>query len=134
VARTTAWPPPSRPPSTKPTGGNPLLVRRLAVGLRERGVPFSADRAGEIGRAGPEIIADTVGAAMARLGSEAAALARAVAILDDEAPLAVAGPLAGLRPAPPPRRPTSSCAPGSRGRGVRCASSTRSSATRCWHR
>ena len=80
------------------TGGNPLLVRRLADGLRERAVPFTAERAGEIARTGPDIVAGAVGAAMARLGREPIALARAVAILGDEAPLAVAGPLAGLPP------------------------------------
>jgi DNA-binding CsgD family transcriptional regulator len=78
------------------TGGNPLLVRRLADGLRERGVGFSAERTGEIASAGPNVVAGAVGAAMARLGSDAVALARAVAVLGDQAPLAVAGPLAGL--------------------------------------
>jgi DNA-binding CsgD family transcriptional regulator len=78
------------------TRGNPLLVRRLADGLHERGVPFSAEGAREIARIGPDIVAGPVGAAMARLGTAAVALARAVAILGDEAPLAVAGPLAAL--------------------------------------
>jgi DNA-binding CsgD family transcriptional regulator len=80
------------------TGGNPLLVRRLADGLRERGVPFTDAGAGEIASAGPDVVAGAVGAAMARLGREPVALARAVAILGDEAPLALAAPLAGLAP------------------------------------
>jgi DNA-binding CsgD family transcriptional regulator len=76
------------------TGGNPLLVRRLADGLRERGVGYTDP--GAIAAAGPEVVSGAVAAAMARLGHEPVALARAVAILGDEAPVAVAAPLAGL--------------------------------------
>jgi DNA-binding CsgD family transcriptional regulator/tetratricopeptide (TPR) repeat protein len=80
------------------TGGNPLLVRRLADGLRERGVPFTETGADEIASAGPDVVAGAVAVAMARLGREPVELARAVAILGDEAPLALAAPLAGLAP------------------------------------
>jgi hypothetical protein len=78
------------------TGGNPLLVRRIAVGLRDRGVPFSEAGIAELGRVGPEVVAGAVDAAMARLGSEETALARAVAVLGDEAPLSLAAALADV--------------------------------------
>jgi DNA-binding CsgD family transcriptional regulator len=78
------------------TGGNPLLVRRLAEGLRRRGVPFTGAGVAELGRTGPDMVSGAVAAAMARVGGEPVRLARAVAILGDDAPLAVAAPLAGL--------------------------------------
>jgi len=78
------------------TGGNPLLVRRLAVGLRERGVPFTEAGVRAIATAGPDAVAGAVAAAMARLGGAPVALACAVAVLGEEAPLAIAAPLAEL--------------------------------------
>ena len=78
------------------TGGNPLLVRRLAVGLRDRGVPFSEAGIAELGRIGPDVVAGAVDAAMARVGGEETSLARAVAVLGDNAPLAVAAALADV--------------------------------------
>jgi DNA-binding CsgD family transcriptional regulator len=78
------------------TGGNPLLVRRLGDGLREHGVPFTRAGVAELARSGPDVVSGTVTAAMERLGREPVALARAVAILGDDAPLALAAALAGL--------------------------------------
>ena len=114
------------------TGGNPLLVRRLAVGLREHGVPFTEAGAGAIAAAGPEAVAGAVAAAMARLGGR-----------PRRARLRRGGPRRrgaarrrrparrALRRTPRRRPPTSSCARASSKTAGRCASSTRSCATRC---
>lgn len=76
------------------TGGNPLLIRRLAQGLRERGI----DGAGEadataVAALGPYAVAGAVGATLARLGDGPVRLAQAVAVLG-EAPLITAARLA----------------------------------------
>jgi DNA-binding CsgD family transcriptional regulator len=76
------------------TGGNPLLVRRLGSGLRERGVPFTDAGVPEIGRLGGDVIGGAVDAALARLGPRAAGVARAVAVLGGDAPLTVVAALA----------------------------------------
>jgi DNA-binding CsgD family transcriptional regulator len=70
------------------TGGNPLLIRRLADGLRVRDVDAVA-------RLGPYAIADAVGATVARLGEGPSRLAEAVAVLE-RAPLITAAQLAGI--------------------------------------
>ena len=71
------------------TGGNPLLVRRLAEGLGELDDPAAvADR-------GPELVAREVNRTLARLGGGSDRLARAVAVLD-RAPLRTAAQLAGI--------------------------------------
>jgi predicted ATPase len=78
------------------TGGNPLLLHRLALGLRERGI--GGGREGDamaVTRLGPYAVADVVGATLARLGREPACLAHAVAVLE-RAPLATAARLAGV--------------------------------------
>ena len=80
------------------TGGNPLLVRRLATGLGARGVSLSSAGVPERQRFGPAVVADAVAVSLARVGAEGTSLARAVAVLG-EAPLAVAAALAGM-PAP----------------------------------
>jgi ATP/maltotriose-dependent transcriptional regulator MalT len=73
------------------TGGNPLLIRRLAEGLRERGV----EDAEGVTRLGPYVVAEAVGASLARLGEGPARLADAAAVLE-RAPLITAARLAGL--------------------------------------
>jgi DNA-binding CsgD family transcriptional regulator len=73
------------------TGGNPLLIRRLADGLRERGV----EDAEGVTRLGPYVVAEAVGASLARLGEGPARLADAVAVLE-RAPLITAARLAGI--------------------------------------
>jgi hypothetical protein len=57
------------------TGGNPLLIRRPAEGLRERGV----DDAEGMARLGPYAVADAVGATLTRVCERPARLAAAVA-------------------------------------------------------
>ena len=110
------------------TGGNPLLVRRLADGLlHERG---AAD-AEAVTRLGPYVVADAVAASLARLGDGPGALARAVAVLET-APLATAARLAGSAPTSPRRSASSSCGPGSCATHGHCASSTRLCATPSW--
>ncbi len=73
------------------TGGNPLLVRRLAAELPRDG--DGTAHAELVARVGPDALAGVVGATIARLGEEPARLARAVAVLD-RAPLAMAARLA----------------------------------------
>jgi tetratricopeptide (TPR) repeat protein len=77
------------------TGGNPLLVRRLAEGL---GDGDGADPAELVARVGPDALAVAVGDAIARLGEGPRDLAAAVAVLDT-APLVAAARLAGQEPA-----------------------------------
>ena len=80
------------------TGGNPLLIRRLAEGLHERGVDGAGDvDAAAVTRLGPYAVAGAVGATLARLGDAPARLARGVAVLE-RAPLITAARLAGLDP------------------------------------
>lgn len=75
------------------TGGNPFLLDELLVALADAdGEALEADAVGELG---PERIAATVLARAGRLGSEAEALLRAVAVLDDAA-LADVAALAGV--------------------------------------
>ncbi len=51
------------------TGGNPLLIHRLAEGLRERGIGGDGDLDAEaVTRLGPYAVAGAVGATLARLG------------------------------------------------------------------
>ena len=66
-------------------------------------MPFSEAAVRELGEIGPDVVADAVGAAMARLGGDATALARAVAVLGAEAPLAVAAGLAEMEAEPAAR-------------------------------
>ena len=72
------------------TGGNPLLVRRLADGLGD-------DDPAAVGRDGPYAVAGAVGATLARLGDGPARLARAVAVLE-RTPLVTVAQLAGGDP------------------------------------
>jgi DNA-binding CsgD family transcriptional regulator len=73
------------------TGGNPLLIRRLADGLLEHG---DADP-DAVTRLGPYVVAEAVGATLARLGDGPSRLAEAVAVLET-APLITAAGLAGV--------------------------------------
>jgi DNA-binding CsgD family transcriptional regulator len=78
------------------TGGNPLLIHRLAEGLRDRGIAGVGDRDAEaVTRLGPYAVAATVGATLAGLGEGPVGFAHAVAVLD-RAPLVTAARLAGV--------------------------------------
>jgi DNA-binding CsgD family transcriptional regulator len=73
------------------TGGNPLLVRRLADGLPDH----AADDAEAVASHGPYAVADAVAETLVRLGDAPADLARCVAVLET-APLITAARLAGI--------------------------------------
>jgi DNA-binding CsgD family transcriptional regulator len=78
------------------TGGNPLLIHRLAEGLRDRGVGGAGDADAEaVTRLGPYAVAGAVGATLARLGEGPVRLAHAVAVLE-RAPLVTAARLVGV--------------------------------------
>ena len=78
------------------TGGNPLLIHRLAEGLRDRGIAGAGDADAEaVTRLGPYAVAGAVGATLARLGEGPVRLAHAVAVLES-APLVTAARLAGV--------------------------------------
>jgi len=78
------------------TGGNPLLIQRLAEGLEASGVSGVDDADAEaVTRLGPYAVAGAVGATLARVGDGPVRLAQAVAVLE-EAPLATAARLAGV--------------------------------------
>lgn len=78
------------------TGGNPFLLGQLVAALRSQQVPFTATAAERVFDVTPTEVARRVRMLLARLDPAAAALARAVAILGDQATLAEAAALAGL--------------------------------------
>jgi DNA-binding CsgD family transcriptional regulator len=79
-------------------GGNPFLVREVLASLIADGVAPEAEQAARVARLQPESVAESVLLRLGRLPAEALALARAVAVLGTEAPLARAAALAGLSP------------------------------------
>jgi DNA-binding CsgD family transcriptional regulator len=78
------------------TGGNPFLLRELLRELAAEGVGPHAARVGLVRELAPATVARAVLLRLARLDTGAAALARAVAVLGDGAPLRRASALAGL--------------------------------------
>ena len=80
------------------TGGNPFLLGELARVAAAEGVAPEADAASQVERLGPAAVARSVLARLARLGPEAAALARALAVLDHDADLPNAARLAQIEP------------------------------------
>jgi DNA-binding CsgD family transcriptional regulator len=78
------------------TGGNPFLLSRLAAGLAEQGVVFTAEHAREVSHAGPVAVGAAVRATLARLPRETVALAEVVTVLGDDVELPVAAALAGF--------------------------------------
>ncbi len=81
------------------TGGNPFLVDELLRALRDGGVPFTAAQAARVGSLSPDGVTRSVGATLQRLGPEARALARAVAVLGEGTQLEPAALLARVAPA-----------------------------------
>lgn len=69
----------------KATGGNPFYLRALLDELRRDGAPPSAAAATRVLRLGPRAVTQTIVARLARLSSAAPRVAKALAILEDEA-------------------------------------------------
>src|SRR4051794_1832865 len=78
------------------TGGNPFLLRELLRELATEGIAPSAEQAPHVHQLAPPTVARAVLLRLARLGDDATALARAVAVLGDGAPLRRVSPMAGL--------------------------------------
>jgi DNA-binding CsgD family transcriptional regulator len=79
-------------------GGNPLLLNELVRAVAAEGIEPTASGAARVAKLGPATLARVVLQRVRRLGPDAEALARAVAILGDESELSVAAALAALDP------------------------------------
>lgn len=80
------------------TGGNPFLVGELVAGLHRRGVAPRDHDIAEVTELGPHSVARAVLRRVQRLSPDAAALARAVAVLGTDVALRHAASLAELEP------------------------------------
>jgi len=80
------------------TAGNPLLLCEIARSVLAEGVDPSGLRAADAQRIAPEGVAHSVLLRLGRLSPRAVELARAVAVLGADAPLAVAAAVACLDP------------------------------------
>ncbi|HEX8648348.1 MAG TPA: AAA family ATPase [Thermoleophilaceae bacterium] len=78
------------------TGGNPLLLRQLLTSLEAEGVAPEAANASLVRDIGPRAVSRTVLLRLARLPAEAAAVARAVAVLGENADVPAVAALAEL--------------------------------------
>ena len=78
------------------SGGNPFLLSELVRALRAEGVPFTARGAERVGEITPPQVARVTRARLTRLDPSAQALARAVVVLGENAPLELACELAGI--------------------------------------
>lgn len=78
------------------TDGNPYLLTELVSDLTDRQVAPTAGNAGAIGTLAPESVLDSALVRLTRLPDRSADLARAVAVLGDDARLGSAAELAGL--------------------------------------
>ncbi|HEY1369769.1 MAG TPA: AAA family ATPase [Gaiellaceae bacterium] len=78
------------------TGGNPLLLHELLKTLASEGVRPSAEQAGSVRELGSRAISRTVLMRLARLSPDAAAVARAVAVLGEGVEVAAVAALAEL--------------------------------------
>jgi|AntDryMetagUQ889_1029465.scaffolds.fasta_scaffold02050_3 DNA-binding CsgD family transcriptional regulator/tetratricopeptide (TPR) repeat protein len=76
--------------------GNPFLVGVLASELRQSGAEPTAAHAASVASFAPAAISRTVLLRLSRLGPEATELAKAAAVLGDEAPVEIAAELASL--------------------------------------
>ena len=81
------------------TGGNPLLLRELLAGAREEGLAARGENVPALHLIAPAAVGTSVLTRLGRLGGEAVALARAVAVLGAGAEVALAARLADLDPA-----------------------------------
>ena len=80
------------------SGGNPLYVRELLAAARSEGLTGSADDVAALHAAAPAAAGTYVLARLARMGPEAVALARALAVLGSGYEVVVAAEMAGLDP------------------------------------
>jgi tetratricopeptide (TPR) repeat protein len=80
------------------TGGNPLLLRELLAAAHEQGLAARGENVAALRRIAPSAVGASVLARLGRLGDEAVALARAVAVLGSGAEVMLAARLAGLDP------------------------------------
>jgi DNA-binding CsgD family transcriptional regulator len=78
------------------TGGNPFLLAELAHALRADGAEPDDAAAERLLEVAPDAVGRAVGLRIARQGSDAVEVARAVAVLGDGAPLHQVAALAGL--------------------------------------
>jgi DNA-binding CsgD family transcriptional regulator len=78
------------------TGGNPLLLRQLLTSLEAEGVAPAAGNAALVRDIGPRAVSRTVLLRLARLPGEAAAVARAVAVLGENADVPTVAELAEI--------------------------------------
>ncbi len=81
------------------SAGNPLFVRELLAAAREEELLARDGSVGALHRIAPAAVGTSVLARLGRLGADAVALARAVAVLGDGAEVALAARLAELDPA-----------------------------------
>ena len=80
------------------SGGNPFLLCELAHTLVAREIEPCAEQAALVRDMAPEQVARTVLMRVARLGAEAASVARALAVLGDDSDYRLVAELAGLAP------------------------------------
>ncbi len=80
----------------KATGGNPLLLHELVKTMAAEGVPPDAGHASILRDVGPRAVTRTVLTRLARLGPDAAPVARAVAVLGEGADLRSVASLADI--------------------------------------
>ena len=81
------------------THGNPLSAVELLAAVREQGLAARGESVPALHRIAPAAVGTSVLARLGRLGDEAVALARAVAVLGRGAETAIAAALAGIDPA-----------------------------------
>jgi len=80
------------------SGGNPLFARELVAAARDEGLAARAESVPALRRIAPTAVGTSVLARLGRLGTEAVALARAVAVLGAGAEVVLAARLAELEP------------------------------------
>ena len=78
------------------TGGNPLFVRELLAAARDERLPARSDSVPALQRIAPAAVGTSVLARLGRMGADATALARAVAVLGAGTEVALAAQLAKL--------------------------------------
>ena len=81
------------------TGGNPLFLRELLMAARDEGLAARDASVAALHRIAPAAVGTSVLGRLGRLGEEAVALARAVAVLGGDAEVALAARLGDLDPA-----------------------------------